>query len=286
MRLATLRDGTRDGALVVVGRDGDRCARAAAIAPTLQAALDDWERAAPALAELAAELDAGGRAIGEPLDVARLAPPLPRAYEWIDGSAFLIHVIRVRKARGAEPPADARERSARLPGRLGRAARPARRHPARTIQPGGSTSRARSPRSSATRRRDDGRGRGAARAPADARQRPHPATAGLVRAGARASASSSRSRRPRFRRSRSRPTSWAPRGTTAASTCRVRTFHNGALVGDPNAGRDALLVLRSRSSTSRARARSRPAPSWAAARCRTPIARAACRAWSSAARSS
>jgi len=103
MRLATLRDGTRDGALVVVGRDGDRCVRPAGATPTLQAALDDWPRAAPALAALAARLDAGGP--GEPLDAARLGPPLPRAYEWIDGSAFLEHVRRVRAARGAAPPA-------------------------------------------------------------------------------------------------------------------------------------------------------------------------------------
>ena len=95
MRLATLRDGTPDGALVVVGPDGRSFARAAAVAPTLQAALDDWERAAPRLAALAA---------GEPLDPKRLGPPLPRAFEWIDGSAFLNHVILVRKARGAEPP--------------------------------------------------------------------------------------------------------------------------------------------------------------------------------------
>jgi fumarylacetoacetate (FAA) hydrolase len=101
MRLATLRDGTRDGALVVVSADGARFARAAAVAPTLQAALDDWDRAAPALAALAG-------AAAEPLDPRRLAPPLPRAYEWIDGSAFLEHVIRVRKARGAEPPATLR----------------------------------------------------------------------------------------------------------------------------------------------------------------------------------
>jgi fumarylacetoacetate (FAA) hydrolase len=105
MRLATLRDGTRDGALVIVGRDGDRYARAGALAPTMQAALDDWARAAPALAGLAARLDAGAEGAGQPLDVARLGPPLPRAYEWIDGSAFLSHVIRVRKARGAAPPA-------------------------------------------------------------------------------------------------------------------------------------------------------------------------------------
>lgn len=102
MRLATLRDGTRDGTLIVVGRDGNRFARAGAGAPTLQAALDDWDRAAPALAALATKLDGGGS--GDALDVARLGPPLPRAYEWIDGSAFLVHVRRVRAARGAAPP--------------------------------------------------------------------------------------------------------------------------------------------------------------------------------------
>jgi fumarylacetoacetate (FAA) hydrolase len=103
MRLATLRDGTRDGALIVVGRAGDRCLRPGGSLPTLQAALDDWARAAPALAALAAKLDGGGAS--EPLDLARLGSPLPRAYEWIDGSAFLEHVRRVRKARGASPPA-------------------------------------------------------------------------------------------------------------------------------------------------------------------------------------
>jgi fumarylacetoacetate (FAA) hydrolase len=103
VRLATLRDGTRDGALLVVGHDGRAFARAAEIAPTLQAALDDWRRAAPALALLAARLD-GGAITGERFDEARLGPPLPRAYEWIDGSAFLNHVRLVRRARGATPP--------------------------------------------------------------------------------------------------------------------------------------------------------------------------------------
>jgi fumarylacetoacetate (FAA) hydrolase len=102
VRLATLRDGTRDGALVVVAPDGRRCARAAAVAPTLQAALDDWDRAAPALAALAARLAAGAPA--DTLDPRQLAAPLPRAYEWIDGSAFLNHVRLVRRARGAAPP--------------------------------------------------------------------------------------------------------------------------------------------------------------------------------------
>ncbi|MGZ3442661.1 MAG: fumarylacetoacetate hydrolase family protein, partial [Polyangia bacterium] len=103
MKLATLRAGGRDGTLVVVTRDGARYAAATAIAPTLQAALDDWTRAEPRLRALAAELEAG-RTPSQPLDVQALHAPLPRAYEWVDGSAFLNHVILVRKARGAEPP--------------------------------------------------------------------------------------------------------------------------------------------------------------------------------------
>ncbi|HEX5659035.1 MAG TPA: fumarylacetoacetate hydrolase family protein, partial [Polyangiales bacterium] len=86
--------------LWVVDRRGERGLSAAAIAPNLQAALDDWPRAEPALRTLAAELDGRGSA----LDVERLRAPLPRAYEWVDGSAYLNHVRLVRKARGAEPP--------------------------------------------------------------------------------------------------------------------------------------------------------------------------------------
>lgn len=104
MKLATLRDGTRDGTLVVVDGTGTRCARADAVAPTLQAALDDWAAAEPRLRELAAHLEAG-EVSSEPLDPSRLAPPLPRAYEWVDGSAYINHIVLVRKARGAEPPA-------------------------------------------------------------------------------------------------------------------------------------------------------------------------------------
>jgi fumarylacetoacetate (FAA) hydrolase len=102
MRLATLREGGRDGTLVVVRRDGAQLARATGIAPTLQAALDDWARARPALEELAALLDGG--AVGEPVRPADLHSPLPRAFEWIDGSAFLSHVRLARRSRGAEPP--------------------------------------------------------------------------------------------------------------------------------------------------------------------------------------
>src|SRR5690242_4339258 len=103
MKLATLRAGGRDGTLIVVARDGSRFATAREIAPTLQAALDDWARAEPKLRALAADIDAG-RVATQPLDTRLLHAPLPRAYEWVDGSAFLNHVILVRKARGAEPP--------------------------------------------------------------------------------------------------------------------------------------------------------------------------------------
>ncbi len=103
MKLATLSDGTRDGRLIVVDTLGQRYLDAAHVAPTLQAALDDWQRAEPALLELSRSLRAEPKR-GAALAVEQLAPPLPRAYEWIDASAYLSHVIRVRKARGAEPP--------------------------------------------------------------------------------------------------------------------------------------------------------------------------------------
>jgi fumarylacetoacetate (FAA) hydrolase len=103
MRLATLDDGSRDGHLVVVGPDGTTCADASAAARTLQAALDRWEEAEPRLRALAADL-AAGRAGGRSLDPRTVRAPLPRAYEWIDGSSYLTHVRLVRKARGAEPP--------------------------------------------------------------------------------------------------------------------------------------------------------------------------------------
>jgi fumarylacetoacetate (FAA) hydrolase len=104
MKLATLRDGSRDGRLLVVRRDGEVGAPAPDRWPTLQRALDDWTSAEPALREVADELDRGAHD-GIAIDPLRLGAPLPRAYEWIDGSAFLNHVILVRRARGAQPPA-------------------------------------------------------------------------------------------------------------------------------------------------------------------------------------
>ncbi len=103
MKLATLKDGTRDGRLIVVKRDNSAYALATNVALTLQAALDDWDTKEPQLRALAAQLEAG-TVQSRPLDVRALHAPLPRAYEWIDGSAYLNHVILVRKARNAEPP--------------------------------------------------------------------------------------------------------------------------------------------------------------------------------------
>jgi len=104
MKLATLRDGTRDGRLLVVRRDGEVGAPSPDTWPTLQRALDDWAAAEPALRALSDQLDRGALE-GTPINPVHLGAPLPRAYEWIDGSAFLNHVILVRKARKAEPPA-------------------------------------------------------------------------------------------------------------------------------------------------------------------------------------
>jgi fumarylacetoacetate (FAA) hydrolase len=101
MKLATLKDGTRDGALAIVTKDLARCARVPEIARTLQTALDDWAAKAPLLAEAARALEAGG---GEAFDPAQAMAPIPRAYQWIDGSAYLNHVELVRKARKAEMP--------------------------------------------------------------------------------------------------------------------------------------------------------------------------------------
>ena len=102
MKLASRREG-RDGALLVVSRDGSRCVAAGDVAPHLQAALDDWARAEPALKQRFDALESGAIQ-GQALSEVELCAPLPRAYEWIDGSAFINHIVLVRRARGAEPP--------------------------------------------------------------------------------------------------------------------------------------------------------------------------------------
>jgi len=105
MKLGSLKEGGRDGTLVVVSRDLSRAAKATGIAATLQAALDDWSNTAPRLNALYDEVNAGNAPGLFALDFDALAAPLPRAYEFVDGSAYLPHVERVRRARGAEVPA-------------------------------------------------------------------------------------------------------------------------------------------------------------------------------------
>jgi len=104
MKLGTLKEGGRDGTLIVVSRDLERAVKATDIAPSLQAALDDWSNTAPRLASLFDQLQAGEVESAFDLDLSALASPLPRAYQFLDGSAYLPHVERVRKARGAEVP--------------------------------------------------------------------------------------------------------------------------------------------------------------------------------------
>jgi len=133
VKLATLRDGTRDGTLIVVSRDLRKGVSARSVAPTLQAALDDWGRCEPKLKRIYQDLNnAASRddfGVGSPdlwessvlpmgmftsrapsfdLSVDQLMAPLPRAYQWADASAFLSHVQRVRRARGAEMHAEAK----------------------------------------------------------------------------------------------------------------------------------------------------------------------------------
>ena len=104
MKLGSLKEGGRDGTLIVVSRDLGRAVRATGIATTLQRALEDWSNLAPRLNALSGALDDGSVDGAFDLDMAQLAAPLPRAYEFVDGSAYLPHVERVRRARGAEVP--------------------------------------------------------------------------------------------------------------------------------------------------------------------------------------
>ena len=103
MKLASLKSG-RDGALVVVSRDLTRCVSAGHIAPTLQHALDHWHEDAPRLMRVYDLLNEGEVAGESAFDPKQCLSPLPRAYQWADGSAYVTHVELVRKARGAEMP--------------------------------------------------------------------------------------------------------------------------------------------------------------------------------------
>jgi fumarylacetoacetate (FAA) hydrolase len=108
MKLASLKGPTRDGTLVVVNRDLTRAVRAGAMAPTMQHALENWEAVAPKLEDAAKSLEAGHERhafnFREILEEGGVDAPLPRAYEWLDGSAYLSHVERVRRARNDTVP--------------------------------------------------------------------------------------------------------------------------------------------------------------------------------------
>ncbi|MBE5317395.1 MAG: fumarylacetoacetate hydrolase family protein [Xanthomonadales bacterium] len=108
MKLASLKEGGRDGSLIVVNRELSRAVRVPQIAPTLQRALEDWSVTAPRLNAVYEQLQSGADSVeGQAVfafDTAALAAPLPRAYEFVDGSAYLPHVERVRRARGASVP--------------------------------------------------------------------------------------------------------------------------------------------------------------------------------------
>jgi len=104
MKLASLKTGGRDGSLVVVSRNLKHYVSAEDISPTLQGALDNWHQAAPRLNTRYEELNSESCTGIQPVNFQALAAPLPRAFEFVDGSAYLPHVERVRKARGAEVP--------------------------------------------------------------------------------------------------------------------------------------------------------------------------------------
>ncbi|RYZ54979.1 MAG: FAA hydrolase family protein [Proteobacteria bacterium] len=103
MKLGTKNNGTRDGQLMVVSRDLSRCIEAGAGLPSLQSALDRWEEVAPSLQEISKRLDQD-ESVGIPTGRVEWKAPLPRAYEWIDASSYIHHIVLVRKARNAEPP--------------------------------------------------------------------------------------------------------------------------------------------------------------------------------------
>src|SRR5215469_8029144 len=104
MKLASLKEGGRDGTLIVVDRALARAVRAGSVTPTLQSALDDWAAVELKLGALAQALEADKAPGAFALDMKMVAAPLPRAYQWADGSAYVVHVELVRKARGVEMP--------------------------------------------------------------------------------------------------------------------------------------------------------------------------------------
>jgi fumarylacetoacetate (FAA) hydrolase len=106
MKLASLKSPSRDGALAVVDRNLSTCVRVPRIAPTMQQAIESWRTVAPALQAVYHELNSGKIAGAEPFLPQNAESPLPRAYQFLDGSVYLSHMQKARKARGAEMPAN------------------------------------------------------------------------------------------------------------------------------------------------------------------------------------
>jgi fumarylacetoacetate (FAA) hydrolase len=104
MKLATLQDGSRNGMLVVVSRDLQTAHHANGLCPSLQSALDNWDFYSPQLEDLSTTLNHGRARHAFAFDPKQCLAPLPRAYQWADGSAYVTHVELVRRARGAEMP--------------------------------------------------------------------------------------------------------------------------------------------------------------------------------------
>ena len=105
MKFATRKNGTRDGELLIVSSDNQRAVLASNIAPTLQGLLDDWDALIGDAKGVSDALNAGQREDAFDVVESELSSPLPRSYAWIDGSAYINHIVLVRKARNAEPPA-------------------------------------------------------------------------------------------------------------------------------------------------------------------------------------
>ena len=99
MKLATLKDGTRDGTLLVVSKDLKRAQKADHVAPTLQAALDDWNYAQPLLVELSLDLEPNRSNRAFDLDPRQLMAPLPRAHQFVDGSAYIVHAELIMRSQ-------------------------------------------------------------------------------------------------------------------------------------------------------------------------------------------
>ncbi len=108
MKFATRKNGTRDGEFLIVSRDNSQAVLASEVAPTMQAFLDDWDNLVGSAQAVSDALNAGERSDAFAVDQTQLDSPLPRAYSWVDGSAYINHIVLVRKARGAEPPATLR----------------------------------------------------------------------------------------------------------------------------------------------------------------------------------